>query len=178
MHAESPRQLKMAIPTLLASISKTLLDNLPNVIQTVASRHDIQDPQTFSQDLLAGLGLSTSLPPAPKPKPKRVVSGAMKAKYLALPGATEDGLLKTIKAYKEATEVTDWITFATSYLKPEAAPAAAAEEEDELQTFLHEDETLLLNQTTGMIYVDTLEAGRVPIGRAGKGRFAHIKLPE
>ena len=63
----------MAIPVLLASLSKTLLDRIPEVIQTVASRHDIQNPQTFSQDLLAGLGLATPpaspAPPAHKPAP-------------------------------------------------------------------------------------------------------------
>ena len=169
----------MAIPVLLASLSKTLLDRIPGVIQTVASRHDIQDPQTFSQDLLAGLGRAP--PPAPPAKtPKRVVSGAMKAKYLALPGATEDGLAKTINAYKEATEVTDWITFATSHLNQSSPPAPLAKdgpEEEDLQTIVHEEETLLINRATGMIYVETLEAGTVPIGRAGKGRFAHITLP-
>jgi hypothetical protein len=104
----------------------------------------------------------------------------MKAKYLALPGATEDRLAKTIHAYKEATEVTDWITFATSHLNQSSPPAPLAKdgpEEEDLQTIVHEEETLLINRATGMIYVETLEAGTVPIGRAGKGRFAHITLP-
>lgn len=61
--------------------------------------------------------------------------------------------------------------------KPAAAPApapAADEEDEELEEFTFEGETLLKGVESGKIYRPTEEAGDVLIGYAGKGRFTEV----
>jgi hypothetical protein len=51
------------------------------------------------------------------------------------------------------------------------------EDDEDLEEFTHEDETLLIGVKTGKIYRSTEEAGDVLIGVAGQGRFAGVKVP-
>lgn len=51
----------------------------------------------------------------------------------------------------------------------------SAEEDEELEEFTHEEETLLIGVSSGKIYRSTEEAGDVLIGVAGKGRFADVR---
>jgi hypothetical protein len=50
-------------------------------------------------------------------------------------------------------------------------------DEEDLEEFTYEDETLMIGLTTGKIYRTTEEAGDVLIGIAGQGRFASVKIP-
>lgn len=51
------------------------------------------------------------------------------------------------------------------------------DEEEDLEEFNFEDETLMIGIKSGKIYRTTEDAGDVLIGVAGRGRFADVKLP-
>lgn len=169
----------MALRTAIDELAKTLLKQLPLVIINVASRHTISDTDSFTRDVLTGLGHT------PEPA-KRVVSAKMKKTFLEQTGANEEILKKAIQEYKQANEVVSFQHFAAQFLlappppplpvlaTPALAPAPIVE-----QLVTHETpdgERLLIHPQSGKIYRSTDEAGNILIGYAGKGRFAHVKI--
>jgi len=69
--------VKMAIQITLENIAKTLMQQITEVISTVAPRHNVADPAALTQDILVGLGLvdlkidpvaAVAAVAAPKPK--------------------------------------------------------------------------------------------------------------
>jgi len=163
----------MALRTAIDELAKTLLKQLPLVINTVAPRHNVSDVDSFTHDVLAGLGH------APEPA-KRVVSAKMKKTFLEQAGANEDILKKAIQEYKQASEVVSFQHFAAQYLLPPPPPPPVQPPSTApVQLVTHttpDGEQLLVDPQTGKIYRPTEEAGNILIGYAGRGRFAHVKI--
>ena len=120
--------------------------------------------------------------PTPKKLFKEIVEGSG--------GAYTDDLKNDLTKYLDDMTDADFNTisieghmrvFAVSRFAPPTPVLsrhnATMDEEEDLEEFTHEDETLLIGLKSGKIYRTTEEAGDVLIGVAGQGRFADVKVP-
>ncbi|NDG32243.1 hypothetical protein EB118_19470 [bacterium] len=122
--------------------------------------------------------------PTPKKLFKEIVEGSG--------GAYTDDLKTEFTAYIEAKSEEDFKAvsveghmraFAVSKFAPAEPPklerhnAEQEDEDEDLQEFEHEEETLMIGTKTGKIFRSTEEAGDVLIGVAGQGRFVDVSIP-
>jgi pyruvate/2-oxoglutarate dehydrogenase complex dihydrolipoamide acyltransferase (E2) component len=122
--------------------------------------------------------------PTPKKLFKEIVEGSG--------SAYTDDLKTEFTAYIEAKSEEDFKAisieghmraFAVSKFAPAEVPklerhaADHVEDDEDLEEFKYEEETLLIGTKSGKIYRSTEEAGDVLIGVAGQGRFADVSIP-
>lgn len=149
-----------SIQNSLESVAKVMSKQIESVLKNVASRHNVENVDAFTMEVLSKLGLvevklavtkqkkekkekavTLVVPTVEQPvvptvavesdsdaeseaksetvekKKKPVVSKKMKEAFLALDGATEDKLKSVMKAYKDASNVSEWLVFARGQLE-------------------------------------------------------------
>ena len=169
-----------SIQNSLESVAKVMSKQIESVLKSVASRHNVENVEAFTMEVLSELGLvevklavtkqkkekkekavTLVVPTVEQPvvptvavevvesdaeseaksdsgsevsttttvekKKKPVVSKKMKEAFLALDGATEDKLKSVMKAYKDASNVSEWLVFARGQLELPTVEVAVKE---------------------------------------------------
>lgn len=165
-----------SIQNSLESVAKVMSKQIESVLKSVASRHNVENVEAFTMEVLSELGLvevklavtkqkkekkekavtlvvptveqpvvptvavevvesdaeseaksEVSTTTAVEKKKKPVVSKKMKEAFMALDGATEDKLKSVMKAYKDASNVSEWLVFARSQLELPTVEVAVKE---------------------------------------------------
>jgi hypothetical protein len=165
-----------SIQNSLESVAKVMSKQIESVLKSVASRHNVENVEAFTMEVLSELGLvevklavtkqkkekkekavTLVVPTVEQPvvptvavevvesdaeseaksevstttsvekKKKPVVSKKMKEAFMALDGATEDKLKSVMKAYKDASNVSEWLVFARGQLELPTVEVAVKE---------------------------------------------------
>jgi hypothetical protein len=86
----------------------------------------------------------------------------------------EDFAAASIQGHMRAFVTTK---FAPAKEETEEALFGKEEEDEDMEEFVFEEETLLIGVTSGKIYQESVGAGDILVGIAGKGRFKNVKKP-
>lgn len=98
----------MSVQKAMNAMTKTMAKTVAEVVNAVAEKHKLEDPDALAQDILIGLGLvdvADGGSVKPEKERKRVVSKKMKESFMKLEGATEAKLKEAIKLYKDTKDV-------------------------------------------------------------------------
>jgi hypothetical protein len=98
----------MSVQKAMNAMTKTMAKTVAEVVNAVAEKHKLEDPDALAQDILIGLGLvdvADGGSVKPEKERKRVVSKKMKENFMKLEGATEAKLKDAIKLYKDTKDV-------------------------------------------------------------------------
>ena len=86
----------------------------------------------------------------------------------------EDFAAASIQGHMRAFVTTK---FAPAKEDTEEALFGKEEEDEDMEEFVFEEETLLIGVTSGKIYQESVGGGDILVGIAGKGRFKNVKKP-
>ena len=98
----------MSVRKATNAMTEAMAKTVAEVMNSVAEKHSIADPDALAQDVLIGLGLveaENSGPVKHENERKRVVSKKMKESFMKMEGATEAKLKEAIKLYKSEKDV-------------------------------------------------------------------------